>query len=355
MPPAGRRALDSDGPSAYRRRVRALWGVVAVAAMLVVAPPSASAGLVVPTRVVVVPGVAKTADVEVTAVGGTPVVGDVHIEVSAEAPASMDWLAIPGPVGQVTRLTNVIFALTLTVPVGVPDGQYLFHVRGVCDGVSEGSLTMIVAVGAAGLPMALDAPVFEIRPHPGRLAGVLRLTGTTPDPGTLTTLIVSKGNLLRRYRWALVPGGFARTLRLDLIAPPGKYSVRTTLARNRQAHEDWTITTSRSLSTVVAAPVQGLVDKAWISGRAGGPATPAFRIGTQALYASFHFAFVPRHGSITTTWYQPDGTPTRSVTKFRLSFVRGFVRSAAALTPGRWRCVLMVDGVTVAQASTQIH
>jgi FlgD Ig-like domain len=105
----------------------------------------------------------------------------------------------------------------------------------------------------------------------------------------------------------------------------------------------------------ISPATRGHVDKSWISVLAHGTASRTFPHGTKALYASFHFGRLPtRGGRLTTTWYEPDGSATPTVSKGRTTLVRAFVKSASALPMGRWRCVLRINGVEVSETSVRV-
>ena len=104
----------------------------------------------------------------------------------------------------------------------------------------------------------------------------------------------------------------------------------------------------------LAPPPEGYVDKAWMSGLSRGSGASRFPTGTHVLFASFHFAYRPRAGAVTMTWYPPNGTPSRAVAKPRATFVQGSAQSAA-LASGLWRCVVRVDGVAVAETSARVN
>jgi hypothetical protein len=186
-----------------------------------------------------------------------------------------------------------------------------------------------------------------------RLIGGVKVAGASPAAGSLTIRISPKGGkLLRRQVYPITPGSFSRVVNLPGSVPPGMYTVSAALALT-PAPPVGPASFTRSWIIDLAPPPEGYVDKAWISGLSRGPAALSFAAGTRVLYASFHFAYRPRAGAVTTTWYQPDGTPTRAVAKPRAQLVQGYVEDTP-LASGRWRCVIRVNGVAVSETSVRI-
>jgi hypothetical protein len=292
-----------------------------------------------------------TATVSVPAGGHD--VGTVDIDPSATTPATVSWLSIAGTAGPVTPPVDVPFTITVTVPAGTAGGQYSFSLGARADGADIGNATLVVEVGAGLRKLVVSPPSFVATWRESRLIGGVRVKGASPAAGSLTIQISPKGGkLLRRQVYPITPGSFNRLVTLPGSAPPGSYTVSAALLLN-PAPPVGPASFARSWAIDLAPPPEGYVDKAWISGLSRGPAASSFAKGTRVLYASFHFAHRPRAGAVTTTWYLPDGTPTRAVAKTRAQLVQGSVESAA-LASGHWRCVVRVDGVAVAETSARI-
>jgi hypothetical protein len=323
--------------------------------LLVVSAPSAHADIALSSpEIGADPGLATslTATVSVPAVGHD--VGTVEIDATATAPASVSWLGIAGTTGPVTPPVDVPFTVTVTVPAGAAGGQYAFSLGARADGADIGNATLVVEVGAGQLKLVVSQPNFVARWKESRLIGGVRVTGASPAAGSLTIRISPKGGkLLRRQVYPITPESFSRVVNLPGSVPPGMYTVSAALALN-PAPLVGPASFARSWTIDLAPPPEGYVDKAWISGLLSGPAALTFPTGTRVLFASFHFAYRPRAGAVTTTWYLPDGTPTRAVAKPRAQLVQGSVQSTP-LASGRWRCVVRVDGVAVAETSARIR
>jgi hypothetical protein len=322
--------------------------------LLVVCTPSARADIALSSpKIDAERGLAMslTATVSVPALGHD--VGTVEIDATATAPANVSWLSIAGATGPVTPPVDVPFTITVTVPAGAAGRQYAFSLGARADGADIGNATLVVEVGAGLLNPAVSQPSFVARWKESRLIGGLRVRGASPAAGRLTIQISPKGGkLLRRQVYQIAPGSFSRLVNLPGSVPPGRYTVSAALALN-PAPPIGPASFARSWTVDLAPPPEGYVDKAWISGLPQGPAALSFATGTRVLYASFHFAYRPRTGAVTTTWYQPDGTPTRAVAKPRAQLVQGSVQSTP-LASGRWRCVVRVDGVAVGETSVRI-
>ncbi len=277
-----------------------------------------------------------------------PVVNALVITGYAGMPASPSWITVDVPQGPFTPRTEVPFTAVVSLPAKTRDGRFAFGVVAEADGAPAGRAEFVVEVGVGARPLVMRKPALTANSMPRSLVASLEVSGFSPMPGQL--FVNARGPTTRfgRRKYKISVGEFSRTILLPF--QPGEYSVFVLLRSSGSVLGSL----SRSFQLHLAPPPEGYVDDAWISGKALGRAATHFRRGTVALYATFHYKYLPQRGPITTTWYLPDGSPTRAVVKHRAQFVRGFVKATGSLNPGRWRCVLRVGGVVVGERDVYI-
>jgi hypothetical protein len=313
---------------------------------------NARADLTVSTgSITAVPGVATTVSAAVTVVTPGVSASRVGILASAAPPATSDWVVVSGATGPATSPIDAAFSITITVPAGTKDGDYAFTLMGTLDGVAAGTASLDVHVGPTR-SSAFRAPrLLRATWANGRLRARVTIGGVFVTAGHLVVVVNDGQAPTQRASFVVAAGSFARTLALRSDFPPGAIRIVQTFDSNMTGIRELVSTDDENL----APPRAGYVDHASMQARAGGAAASSFARGTRVLFASFHFANVPSAGEVATTWYEPDGSTTPSVAKPRSSVVTGFVRASTALAPGRWRCVIRVDGVQVGEVSARIR
>jgi hypothetical protein len=216
---------------------------------------------------------------------------------------------------------------------------------GYADNVGSLSVTLaeVPAVTVASAAFVATWRASELR-------GELVLSGSFK--GTNATLVLRvtppAGEGLT-FRIPVGAGAFSKRVKLPATLLPGRYLLEVS-------------GTSGGFSLAVpplrlqlAAPPEGVVDKAYISGQPNGP--PAVRLpGKRSqMSAHFHFAALPRGaGRLTATWFAPGGKSVGTVDKPRTANVVSTLKSGAPLTKGTWRCVLSFHNVTVKQLSIRL-
>jgi hypothetical protein len=195
--------------------------------------------------------------------------------------------------------------------------------------------TDVVTLGASKLAGTWAVSKFK---------GTLRVEGTLAAAASVRFRLYDKANRVAlSKRTALPAGAFTRTLALPATMVPGRYRLELLAGTERD-----------TASLTLAAPKQGVADRAFISALRGGP--PATRLSARRhqLWARFRFASLPTKGAVTVRWFGPGGAVGRAVGKPRERTVDGFVNAASNLPAGAWRCELRVGGVLVAVARVRL-
>jgi hypothetical protein len=107
---------------------------------------------------------------------------------------------------------------------------------------------------------------------------------------------------------------------------------------------------------VFAAPKEGVVEKAWISGFGG--SAPVQRLPASAIGATAHFVFAanPYRGStVTATWFRDGKKFFGPVGKPRTKNVTSFVGVKGGHLPaGFYTCTLKARGIVVKQVGVEV-
>ncbi len=114
--------------------------------------------------------------------------------------------------------------------------------------------------------------------------------------------------------------------------------------------------TSSSTSFSIAAPVAGIVSRAYASGPRRGPAVTRLSHSSE-LWAHFSFGTLPKkRQTITTQWILPSGSKLAANTRPRTTLVEAQVKdlSGKPLPAGRWRCVIRAGTAVVATLTVRI-
>jgi hypothetical protein len=319
--------------------------LVTLAALALAFAPSASAALILGEPILFSnPGTIAYDYVDLDVGPSGPAPSTVNLEVTATDPAILAWV-------EQYRAYDTRFIFDVHVPPGTTYGTYAYTVRGVAGSASVGIVHLLVTVGDA-----LDRPVFAAHWERNNLLGGIDLTGGVPVTGNLDAQIQGPGGASPiNVTYPLAAGHYKHFIKLPPGSLPGIYVVEQTVTQVGNATDTTVPPYTQRWSVRLAGPSQGYVDRQWISRVEYGEPSAKIAAGARALYVTFHFLSRPAVDDVTTTWYAPNGSATRSVPKHGgSSFVRGFLHSSGALPAGRWRCVLRVAGVTVAEADARI-
>ena len=172
-------------------------------------------------------------------------------------------------------------------------GTYTAHVT-VTDtaGNTAGADVTIVVANAQA---TLGSAKFSARWKQSRVTGTLVVKGTVPLAGTYV-LDVFKGRV-RKFHFAVKLTGpdFSRTIRLPAAFLPGTYRVVLDPSAS--------FAKGAELEATLAAPAEGVVDVKKLSATRTGKAVRTVR-ASRSLFASFHFAALPKGGTLKLTWYR---------------------------------------------------
>ena len=178
-----------------------------------------------------------------------------------------------------------------------------------------------------------------------RLKGTLRVTGTLAAAASVRVRLYDTANRVKLTKQVALPAGaFTRTLALPATLLPGRYRLELLAGTERE-----------TANLTLAAPKQGVVDRAFVSGLRGGPPATSLSARRSQLWARFRFASLPTKGAVTVRWFGPGGAVGRAVGKPRDRTVDAFVNATASLRAGAWRCELRVGGALVAVARVRLN
>lgn len=185
---------------------------------------------------------------------------------------------------------------------------------------------------------------FAIQWKQSRVRGDLVVSGSAPSAGTYVVTLTKDKKTKVRASLKLKAGKFSRKLDLPAKLLPGTYRVALLPPGSKVA------AASRSLT--LAAPPEGVVDAAFMSGARDGTAARTLT-GITTIWANFHFAALP-NGQLTVTWYRLGKTPVRlgSTTKARTAKIISFL--TLAKPAGSYQAVLSRKNVVIAQASVKV-
>jgi PKD domain len=275
--------------------------------------------------------------VSAIALAGTLIAGD---PVGLTVTATDEWSAVGTPTwtfGDGTTGTGLSVSHAYANP-----GVFMVHVS-VSDGSGNTSGSdLAVTVGAA--QATLTSAKFSAKWKTSRVSGTLTVIGTAPRAGSYS-IDATKGKSKLHASFDLPVGAFTKAIKLTPKLPPGSYTVTlTTTVPNVK---------SASQEARLAAPKEGVVDKAWASSTRGGP--PALTlVRARNLWATFHFAALPQ-GKVKVSWFKL-GKKRKSfgfALKARAPKIAGSIGSTAAFS-GRYLAVLSYKGVVVAQVSVRV-
>ncbi len=172
-------------------------------------------------------------------------------------------------------------------------GSYTAHVT-VTD-TAGNTAGADVAIVVANAQATVGSATFSARWKQSRVTGTLVVKGTVPLAGTYV-LDVFKGRA-RKFHFSVKLTGpdFSRTIRLPATFLPGSYRIvldpSASFARGAE------------IEAKLAAPPEGVVDVKKLSATRTGKAVRTIR-ASRGLFASFHFAALPKGGTLKLTWYR---------------------------------------------------
>jgi hypothetical protein len=194
--------------------------------------------------------------------------------------------------------------------------------------------------------VALTEAEFDVEWNASRVAGDLVVSGRARAAARLVVRVAPTTS----WRSAVGAGPFVLRLPVPPRLLPGRYVISVGGIANGEP-----IVERRRVATL-SSPPEGVVARAYISAAKAGEAAARLAGPQRVLWSHFEFAVLPDSGSLTVTWYGPDGHAVAApVVKARRRAVDSFARSArGALRTGRWRCVLRAGGVDVATAQATL-
>lgn len=252
--------------------------------------------------------------------------------------AGPDGVPVSAQVAGLAANTTYHYALLVTTSAGETvgsDGTFTTAADSPGPGPGPGPGADLLALGASKL-----SGTWAI----SKLKGTLKVSGTLGAAASVRVRLYDKANRVAlSKRIALPAGAFTRTLALPAALLPGRYRLELLTGTERD-----------TANLTLAAPKQGVTDRAFISALRGGP--PATRLSARRhqLWARFRFASLPTRGAVTVRWFGPGGAVGRAVGKPRERTVDGFVNAGSNLPAGAWRCELRVGGVLVAVARVRL-
>ncbi len=191
----------------------------------------------------------------------------------------------------------------------------------------------------------LTSAKFNARWKQSRVTGTLIVRGTVPLAATYS-LDILKGKT-RRFHFAVKLAGpdFSRTIRLPATFLPGMYRVVLDPSPDYLKVAE--------LDVGLAAPAEGVVDVKKLSATRTGKAVRTIR-ASRSLFASFHFAALPKGGALKLTWYRTykgKKTTLKSASRKRVAKVTDSL--ALRGRRGTISAVLTRSGKIVAQTSVK--
>ena len=144
----------------------------------------------------------------------------------------------------------------------------------------------------------------------------------------------------------LPAGPFSHTFTLGATFLPGAYDIALVPAAPA------TQVTPATRGATLAAPPEGVVDVAFLSGARNGTAARTLT-GATTIWASFHFAAKPK-GALTLTWYKLGKKRVRLGSTSKVSAVKivSFLKIGKTFT-GKYQAVLSRKGVVISSVSVK--
>jgi hypothetical protein len=184
-----------------------------------------------------------------------------------------------------------------------------------------------------------------------RLNGRVQFSVAVGGASRLTALVkAASGGAIRAERNYVVnrAGRFTETLRLSPGTPPGSYVLRVlgTTGNATQA--------VREAGFDLAAPPEGIVDGAAISGSQGGRPQSTFTSPLKQLWVRFHFLALPKARTVKIVWRTPSFKLVGAVSKRVSTTIDSTLRAGVPLAAGRWYAIISVDGTVVKRVGVRI-
>jgi hypothetical protein len=193
----------------------------------------------------------------------------------------------------------------------------------------------------------------RVRWRESRAIGGVTVTGTVSDPAELMLSLTSRGasGEVLAHLVLAVPsaGAFSGTLPFPSTLLPGRYLLHVGGTSGGEevpaVHGDFG----------VAAPEEGVVDRAFVSATRGGPPALTLSGPVHELWARFRFAARPRAPLVTILWIGPSGRIVAGVIKPYARTVESFIESARPVQRGTWQAVLKVERKAVKRVFVRIR
>jgi Tol biopolymer transport system component len=200
-----------------------------------------------------------------------------------------------------------------------------------------------------------------------RATGAIEITGTAARPANVRVLLRRKAAIRRAggLRSTAVPQSVQRfTFRIRAAGPfsrrlqvgPGTFPGRYTLSMAESGPADGPALPPLTRALTVRPPRQGVVQRALIGRRSGGPAVARFA-QTGRMVAGFRFWSLPAQGlQVRVAWYR-DGRLLESGAALISGPRAGgalLAPAGASLAAGRYRAELRVAGTVVAEATSRV-
>jgi hypothetical protein len=319
-----------------------------VAASCLGLPAGAHAGVVLSTPTIVVPAGAAGSVVATVSGPAQPVSQLRLAPTSSSASPAGAWLQVaPVSVGPLSPPVSAPFTVVVRVPAGTAPGTYAGELVASADGVDAGRATVAVQVPALGF--GLTGARIDGSWAQSRFQGQLTIAGQLSDPARIDLTLQAKGQRALRLSTSSAAGPFSITIAdLPSTLRPGSYRLQAVAHGGGQA-------TTAVRTVTLAAPSQGVVDQAAVSGTRGGAPTASLPGKRFALWVSFHFAARPHRQTVTVTFYPP-GAPPATIEKPMADTVVADVTAGppAGLPHGRWRIVLRAGATVIRELSVVI-
>jgi hypothetical protein len=247
-----------------------------------------------------------------------------------------------------TRLTAQLSAADVAAPGNATVTVFTSPSGG---GLSNPATVAIPAPPAPPPRILLGTARFsKVKWTASRVRGTLRVAGTLEAGGRVEIALLRGRRALQRQVVRLPAGSFTRTIKLAPRLLPGKLTLRI------QGAGAGAVLVPVVRTITLPAPVEGVVERAYVSSLQRGPAATTLR-GKDRIYATFRFAALPKGSRrITVRWIAPSGEKTPPDGRPRTRTVSAVVGNGRDELPtGVWRCELRVDGTLVAIAKVRLR
>ena len=227
-------------------------------------------------------------------------------------------------------------------------GTFNVHV-GVSDASGNAAAGRDITITVSAAQAVLGSAKFTGKWKRSRISGSLVVAGNVPRAGSYAVDLTRGRKLISHFSLTLDAGAYTHSFKLPAKFLPGVYGVALVPSAPP------TQVKPASLTAGLAAPPEGVVDVAILSGARNGPAARTLT-GATAIWASFHFAALPKGKSaLRLTWYRLGKTRTRmrAITMRAAAHVVDHLRPGKSLA-GTYEAVLTRKGLVIAQISVRV-